>query len=60
MLRGCFSVSGTGTLVRNKGKMDAEDYRATPREKPFQNSQEFRLDITFTFQHDNKLKKARE
>ena len=43
MLWGCFSVTGTGRLVRIEGKMDAEKYKAILSENLFQNALDLRL-----------------
>ena len=49
MLWGCFSVAGTGRLVRVEGKMNCEKYS----ENLLQSSQDLRLWRKFTFQRDN-------
>jgi hypothetical protein len=43
MLRGCFSASGTGRLVRIEGKMNGEKYREILDENLLQTAQELRL-----------------
>ena len=56
MLWGCFSVAGTGRLVRIKGKMNGAKYREILDENPLQNTQDLRLGQRFTFQQDNNPK----
>ena len=53
MLWGCYSVLGTGRLVRIEGKMNREKYREILDENLLQSIQYFRLGRTFTFQQDN-------
>ena len=53
MLWGCFSLAGTGKLVRIEGKMDAAKYREILEGNLFQSSRDLRLGWMFTFQQDN-------
>uniref|UniRef100_A0AAZ3R2N5 Transposase n=1 Tax=Oncorhynchus tshawytscha TaxID=74940 RepID=A0AAZ3R2N5_ONCTS len=53
MLWGCFSLAGTGKLVRIEGMMDAAKYRETLEGNLFQSSRDLRLGRRFTFQQDN-------
>ena len=53
MLWGCFSVAGTGRLVRIEAKMNREKYSETIDENLFQNTQDLRLGQRFSFQQDN-------
>ncbi|KAG2465241.1 TCB1 transposase, partial [Polypterus senegalus] len=53
MLWGCFSVAGTGRLVRIKGKMTAAMYRDILDENLLQNALDLRLGRRFIFQQDN-------
>jgi hypothetical protein len=41
MLWGCFSIAGTGILVRNVGKMNREKYREILDENLLQSSQDW-------------------
>ncbi|KAK3560299.1 hypothetical protein QTP86_006319 [Hemibagrus guttatus] len=50
MLWGCFSVAGTGRLVRIKGKMNAEMYRDILDENLLQSALDLRLGRWFIFQ----------
>ena len=43
MLWGCFSVAGTGRLVRIEGKMNGAKYREIIDENLFQSAQDLRL-----------------
>ena len=43
MLWGCFSVAGTGTLVRVEGKMNGAKYREILDENLLQSAQDLRL-----------------
>ena len=52
MLWGCFSVEGTGRLVRIEGKMNRAKYREILDE----NAQDLRLGRRFTFQTGNNSK----
>lgn len=52
MLWGCFSVMGTGRLVRIEEKMNAEKYTVILGENFFQRAQDLRL----RRQQDNNLK----
>ena len=56
MLWGCFSVAGTGRLVRIEAKMDGARYREILDENLLQSAQDLRLGRRFTFQQDNSLK----
>ena len=53
MLWGCFSVAGTGKLVRIEGKMNREKYREVIDENRLQSAQDLRLGQRFTFQQDH-------
>ncbi|KAG2459935.1 TCB1 transposase, partial [Polypterus senegalus] len=53
MLWGCFSATGTGRLVRIKGKMTAAMYRDTLDENLLQSALDLRLGQRFSFQKDN-------
>ncbi|KAG2461631.1 TCB1 transposase, partial [Polypterus senegalus] len=53
MLWGCFSVAGTGRLVRIKGKMTAAMYRDILDENLLQSTLDLRLGRRFIFQQDN-------
>uniref|UniRef100_A0A8C4S771 Tc1-like transposase DDE domain-containing protein n=1 Tax=Erpetoichthys calabaricus TaxID=27687 RepID=A0A8C4S771_ERPCA len=53
MLWGCFSVAGTGRLVRIKGKMAAAMYRDILDENLLQSALDLRLGRRFIFQQDN-------
>ena len=53
MLWGCFSVAGTGRLVRMGGKMNGAKYREILNENLLQSSQDLRLGRSFTCQQDN-------
>ncbi|KAG2457190.1 TC1A transposase, partial [Polypterus senegalus] len=53
MLWGCFSVAGTGRLVRIKGKMTAAMYRDILDENLLQSALDLRLGRWFIFQQDN-------
>ncbi|KAK3556090.1 hypothetical protein QTP70_005253 [Hemibagrus guttatus] len=53
MLCGCFSVAGTGGLVRIKGKINAAMYRDIFDENLLQNALDLRLGQRFIFQQDN-------
>ena len=54
MLGACFSVAGTGRLVRSEGKMNGAKYREIHDENLLQRAQDLRLGRRFTFQHDPK------
>ena len=56
MLWGCFSVAGTGKLVRIEAKMNGAKYREILIENLHQSAQDLRLGKRFTFQQDNKPK----
>ncbi|KAG2455931.1 TCB1 transposase, partial [Polypterus senegalus] len=56
MLWGCFSVAGTGRLVRIKGKMTAAMYRDILDENLLQSALDLRLGRRFIFQQDNNPK----
>ncbi|KAG2458149.1 TCB1 transposase, partial [Polypterus senegalus] len=56
MLWGCFSVAGTGRLVRMKVKMTAAMYRDILDENLLQSTLELRLGRRFIFQQDNDSK----
>ncbi|KAG2462119.1 TCB1 transposase, partial [Polypterus senegalus] len=53
MLWGCFSVAGTGRLVRIKGKMTAAMYRDILDENLLQSALDLRLGRRFIFQQDD-------
>ena len=53
MVWGCFSVAGTGRLVRIEGKMNRAKYREILDENLLQSSQDLRLGQRFSFQQDN-------
>ena len=53
MLWGCFSVAGTGRLVRMEAKMNGAKYREILDENLLQSAQDLRLAQRFTFQQDN-------
>uniref|UniRef100_A0AAZ3RP71 Transposase n=1 Tax=Oncorhynchus tshawytscha TaxID=74940 RepID=A0AAZ3RP71_ONCTS len=50
---GCFSVAGTGRLVRIEGKMNGAKYRDIFDENLLQSAQDLGLGPRFTFQQDN-------
>ena len=50
MLWGCFSVAGTGRLVRIEGKMNEAKYREILDENLLQGAQDLILGRRFTFQ----------
>ena len=49
----CFSLAGTGKLVRIEGMMDGAKYRDILEGDLFQSSRHLRLGWRFTFQQDN-------
>ena len=53
MLWGCFSVAGTGRLVRIEEKMNGEKYKVILNENLLQSAQDLKLGRRFTFQQDN-------
>ena len=53
MLWGCFSVAGTGRLIKDEGKMNGAKYREILDENLLQSAQDLRLEQRFTFQQDN-------
>jgi hypothetical protein len=53
MLWECFSVAGTGRLVRIEGKMNRAKYRVILEEVLSALEQVLRLGRSFTFQQDN-------
>ena len=53
MLCGCFSLAGTGKLVRIEGMMNGAKYRKILEGNLFQSSRDLRLGRRFTFQQDN-------
>ena len=53
MLCGCFSVAGTGRLVRIEANMNGAKYRKILDENLLHSSQDLRLGQSFTFQQDN-------
>ena len=53
MLWGCFSVAGTGRLVRIEGKMNGAKYRESLDENLLQHAQDLSLGRRFTLQQDN-------
>jgi hypothetical protein len=53
MLCGCFSVAGTGRLVRIKEMMNGGIYREILNRNLLQSAQGLRLGRRFTFQQDN-------
>ena len=56
MLWGCFSVAGTGRLVRIEAKMNGAKYREILYDNLLHSSQDLRLGRRFTFQQDNNPK----
>ena len=56
LLWGCFSVPGTGRLVRIKRKMNRAKYREIIDENLLQSTQDLRLGRRFTTQQDNNPK----
>ena len=52
MLRGCFSLAGTGKLVRIEGMKDGAKYREILAGNLLQSSRDLRLGRRFTFQQD--------
>uniref|UniRef100_A0A8C4T8V8 Transposase n=1 Tax=Erpetoichthys calabaricus TaxID=27687 RepID=A0A8C4T8V8_ERPCA len=58
MLWGCFSVAGTGRLVRIKEKMTTAMYRDILDENLFQSALDLRLGRQFVFQQDNDPKQT--
>ena len=52
MLWRCFSLAGTGKLVRIEGMMDGAKYREILEGNLFQSSRDLRLGRKFTFQQD--------
>jgi hypothetical protein len=55
-LWGCFSLAGTGKMVRIEGMMDGTKYREILEGNLFQSSRDLRLGQRFTFQQDNNPK----
>ena len=53
MLWGCFSVAGSGRLVKIEGKMNAAMYRNLLEEILLQSALDLRLGRQFIFQQDN-------
>ena len=53
MLWGCFSVAGTGRLVRIEGKMNRAKCREILGENMLQSTQDLRMGQRFIFQQDN-------
>ena len=53
MLWGCFSVTGTGRLIRIKGKMNRANNIEILDENLLQSAQDLSLGPWFTFQQDN-------
>jgi hypothetical protein len=53
MLWRCFSVAGTGRLVRIEAKMNGAKYREILDKNLLQSAQDLRLRRWFTFQQDN-------
>ena len=53
MLWGCFSVAGSGRLVKIEGKMNAAMYRDILEENLLQSALDLRLGRWFIFQQDN-------
>ncbi len=49
---GCFSVAGTGEVIREDRKLNADKYF---NENLVQSTQNLRLDWKFTFQHDKTM-----
>ena len=49
----CFSLAGTGILVRIEGMMDGAKYREILEGNLFQSSRDLRLGLKLTFQQDN-------
>ena len=56
VLWGCFSVAGTGRLVRIEARMNGANYREILDENLVQRAQDLRLGQRFTFQQDNNPK----
>ena len=56
MLWGCFSVAGTGGLVRVEGKLNGAKYRDILNKNLVHSTQDVRLTQRYTFQQDNNLK----
>ena len=56
MLWACFSVAGTGRLVRIEGKMNGANYRGILDENLLHSVQDLRLVQRFTFQQGNDSK----
>jgi hypothetical protein len=56
MLWGCFSVAGTGRLVRIEETMNGVKYREILDENLPQSTQDLRLGRRFTFQQDHDSK----
>uniref|UniRef100_A0AAZ3PGT6 Tc1-like transposase DDE domain-containing protein n=1 Tax=Oncorhynchus tshawytscha TaxID=74940 RepID=A0AAZ3PGT6_ONCTS len=54
----CFSVAGTGRLVKIERKMNGAKYREILDENLLQSAQDLRLGRRFTFQQDNDPKHA--
>ena len=53
MLWGCFSVAGTGRLVRIEETMNGAKYRQILQENLLHSAKDLRLQRRFTFQQDN-------
>ena len=60
MLWVCFSLAGTGKLVRIEGMMDGTKYREILEGNLFQSSRDLRLGQRSTFQQDNNPKHTAE
>uniref|UniRef100_A0AAZ3P448 Tc1-like transposase DDE domain-containing protein n=1 Tax=Oncorhynchus tshawytscha TaxID=74940 RepID=A0AAZ3P448_ONCTS len=58
MLWVCFSVAGTGRLVRIEAKMNRAKYREILEENLLQSTQDLRLGQRFTFQQDSNPKQT--
>ena len=56
MLWGCFSVAGTGKLVRIEGNINQAKYCEILDENLLPSAQDLRLGQRFTFQRDNNPK----
>ena len=58
MLWGCFSVAGTGRLVRTEVTMNGAKYRQILDENKFQTANNLTMGQRFTFQQDNDPKRT--
>lgn len=53
ILWGCFSLAGTGRLIRNERRMNAAKYREALEENLLQSTRNLRLGWRFIFQHND-------